>query len=391
MKYIDLFCGIGGFHKALDYLNCECVFACDINERCCNVYNRNFNIEPKKDITKIDEKTLPDFDIICAGFPCQPFSNGGKKKSFNDKRGLLFDEIIRIASFKKPKFMFLENVKHILKVSNGKVFEYIKQELFNINYNLQIFNMSPHKFNIPQQRERIFFICVRNDIYKSDISLYFKNKDLKINDIIDDNDDINHKYKINDDIEKVLNAWNEMINIFEVGEKISPTILINDYYKNYDDEIFKTLPNWKQDYMTKNKPLINKYKIQFDEWYSKHKELLLKREVYGKLEWQTGIIKKNENIYNHFIQFRQSGIRVKKSEYFPTLVAIVQTPIYGKLKRYITPRECARLQSFPDDFILDTNDKFAYSQLGNSVNVFNVFTIINSTFKHYDLPYINQD
>ena len=139
--------------------------------------------------------------------------------------------------------------------------------------------------------------------------------------------------------------------------------------------------------MSKNKPLIEKYKSQFDEWYIKHKDLLLKKEIYGKLEWQVGMIKSNENIYNHFIQFRQSGIRIKKNKYFPTLVAIVQIPIYGKYKRYISPRECARLQSFPDDFILHTNDKIAYKQLGNSVNVYNTFIIINSTFKHYDLHY----
>ena len=387
MKYIDLFCGIGGFHKALDELNCECVLACDIDDRCCKVYKNNYSIEPVKDITKIDEKTLPDFDILCAGFPCQPFSNGGKKKTFDDKRGLLFDEIIRIASYKNPKFMFLENVKHILKVSNGKVFEYIKKELEKINYKLQIFNLSPHKFNIPQQRERIFFICIRNDIYNNnDIELYYKNKDLRISDIIDEKDD-NDKYKISNEIEKVLDAWDEMIKIFEIGEKISPTILINDYYRNYTNEEFENLANWKKDYMNKNKPLINKYKNQFDEWYNKHKELLSKREIYGKLEWQTGIIKKNDSIYNYFIQFRQSGIRIKKNNYFPTLVAIVQTPIYGKLKRYISPRECARLQSFPDNFILDTNDRYAYKQLGNSVNVFNVFIIINSTFKHYNLSY----
>jgi len=112
MKYIDLFCGIGGFHQALNELNCECILACDIDEKCCKVYKNNYLIEPLKDIKKIDEKTLPDFDIICAGFPCQAFSNGGNKKSFEDKRCLLFDEIIRIASYKKPKFMFLENVKY---------------------------------------------------------------------------------------------------------------------------------------------------------------------------------------------------------------------------------------------------------------------------------------
>ena len=108
-----------------------------------------------------------------------------------------------------------------------------------------------------------------------------------------------------------------------------------------------------------------------------------KREIYGKLEWQSGPIKTNDSIFNHFIQIRQSGIRVKKGNYFPTLVAISQIPIYGKEKRYITPRECARLQSFPESFQLLDNDKKSYKQLGNSVNVDNVYTIIHSTLQHY--------
>ena len=90
-------------------------------------------------------------------------------------------------------------------------------------------------------------------------------------------------------------------------------------------------------------------------------------------------------IFNHFIQFRQSGIRVKKNKYFPTLVAIVQTPIYAKEKRYITPRECARLQSFPDDFILNENDKVAYKQFGNAVNVDVVHFVILNTLKAYNI------
>jgi len=101
------------------------------------------------------------------------------------------------------------------------------------------------------------------------------------------------------------------------------------------------------------------------------------------LEWQTGPIKHNDSIFNHFIQMRQSGIRVKKGQYFPTLVAISQIPIYGKEKRYITPRECARLQSFPESFKLSPDDKKSYKQLGNSVNVDNVFTVISSTLKKY--------
>ena len=159
--------------------------------------------------------------------------------------------------------------------------------------------------------------------------------------------------------------------------------MINDAFKSYTQLEFDVFPNWKKDYITKNKPLIEKYKTQFTEWYKTYSELLKKREIYGKLEWQTGPIKANDSIFNHFIQIRQSGIRVKKGHYFPTLVAISQIPIYGKEKRYITPRECARLQSFPETFKLSPHDKKSYKQLGNSVNVNNVYTVISSTLKKY--------
>lgn len=396
LTFIDLFCGVGGFHQALTDLGCKCVLACDIDKKCCEVYEDNYGIKPIKDIKDIDEKNMVNFDILCGGFPCQPFSNGGNKKSFDDNRGLLFDEIVRIAKHKKPKFLFLENVKHILKVSNGKVFEYIKKRINDIGYKLQIFKMSPHNYGIPQQRERIFFVCVRNDIYENfndnddtdngltnKIKLSIENKNLTMEDLVEKN--VDSKYNIEPTLKKVLDAWDELIKQFDVGEKISPTILINDYFKNYTDEEYNQLASWRKDYMTKNKPLLKKYDKIIKPWYKKHKELLTKREIYGKLEWQTGVIKKNDSIYNYFIQMRQSGIRVKKNKYFPTLVAMVQTPIYGKYKRYITPRECARLQSFPDTFKLHENDKVVYKQMGNSVNVFNTYTVIKSTFKHYDI------
>ena len=123
-----------------------------------------------------------------------------------------------------------------------------------------------------------------------------------------------------------------MIQKFDIDEKISPTILINEHYNGHTKEDFDGYANWRKDYITKNKPLISKYRSEWDEWYEKHKEILQKREIYGKLEWQVGKIKPNDSIFNYFIQVRQSGIRVKKKEYFPTLVAIVQTPIYGKEK-----------------------------------------------------------
>jgi len=383
LKFIDLFCGIGGFHLALKELGGQCVLACDIDKKCRETYLKNFGIEPVSNIKDIDEKIMPDFDILCGGFPCQPFSNGGKKKSFDDDKGLLFDEIMRIANYKKPKFMFLENVKHILKVSNGKVYNYIVEKIKKNGYVLQVFQLSPHKYGIPQQRERVFFVCVREDLYNSrEIILNETMYKISINDIIRENDD---KYLIQSDIKNVLDAWNELIKQFDINEKISPTILIHDYFRKYSKEEYEELPVWKQDYMSKNKPLLEKYNFIIKKWYNKNKDILSKREIYGKLEWQVGKIIENDDIYNYFIQIRQSGIRVKKPEYFPTLVAISQIPIYGKTKSYISPRQCARLQSFPESFMLDENDKVVYKQMGNSVNVSNVLMVIKSTLKHYHL------
>lgn len=385
MKFIDLFCGIGGFHTALKNLGFSCLMACDIDKYCREVYLNNYGIEPAPDVKKIDPNKLEDFDILCAGFPCQAFSNAGKKKTFEDDRGLLFDEIIRIVKVKKPKFLFLENVKHILKVGDGEVIKYIRQKLDDSNYHLQLFEMSPHNYGIPQQRERIYFVCIRKDIYQDkDVELIHPKIDsIDFKSFLDKKEDIPEKYFIKGDILDCLNAWEEMIPVFEVEEKISPTIMVNEFNSEYTDEEFNALAKWKQDYITKNKPLYEKYKDQWDTWYEKHKSILTKREIYGKLEWQVGKIKPNDSIFNYFIQIRQSGIRVKKREYFPTLVAISQIPIYGGEKRYITPKECLRLQSFPDNFKLLEGDRHSYKQLGNCVNVNNVNNVIESTLKMY--------
>ena len=385
--YIDLFCGIGGFHQALNRLNCDCILACDIDKACRANYKLNYDVEVHPDVKKIDpEEIIEDIDIICGGFPCQAFSNAGKKKTFEDDRGLLFDEIMRIAKVKKPKFMFLENVKHILKVGDKKVIEYIKDKIDNFGYKLQIFQISPHQYGVPQQRERVYFVCVRKDMYNgSDIVLPPKVDDFKFEDFLDDVKDIDPKYFIDGDTLQVLNAWEEMIKIFPPGEKISPVIMINEHYNNHTQEEFDNYAEWRKGYITANKRLIQEYKPQWDKWYKKHKEILQKREIYGKLEWQAGKIKPNDSIFDYFIQIRQSGIRVKRAHHFPTLVAISQIPIYGKEKRYITPRECARLQSFPEDFKIDDLDKNSYKQFGNAVNVENVHTVIKATFDHYGI------
>jgi len=384
MKYIDLFCGIGGFHQAMQRLGHECVLACDTDKHCRENYNTNYNMMPHPDVKLLQPDDFGDIDIICGGFPCQAFSNAGKKRTFDDKRGLLFDEIIRLAVAKQPKFMFLENVKHILKVGNGEVIQYIESEINRIGYHLQKIEVSPHHYGIPQQRERIVFVCIRNDIYKEhpiDIQLPPRVSEYKY--IFQDKDEVDKKYLVDGDILQCLEAWEEMIQLFEVGEKISPVIMINEHYNGHTPEQYEGYAKWRREYITANKPLIAKYKPAWDAWYETHKDILQRREIFGKLEWQVGKVKPDESIFNYFIQIRQSGIRVKRAKHFPTLVAISQIPIYGKERRYITPRECARLQSFPEDFIMDEEDRNAYKQFGNAVNVDNIHMVVHATLAQY--------
>ena len=385
-KFIDLFCGIGGFHQALHRLNGHCVFASDIDENCRKVYEKNYGLKPAGDITKLDFTKIPEFDILCGGFPCQSFSNSGNKKGLDDKRGKLFEYILQIVTLRRPQFMFLENVKHIQTIDDGKIFKHIITRINETGYHVDTFELSPHQFGVPQQRERIVFVCIRNDIYDETKVLNIVPPEIPINfeNILEKDPAKTEKYKISKETEHILTVWDQMIKKFKVGENLSPTILCNEFHTTYSEIEFSALPDWKQDYITKNRPLYIKYKTEWDDWLKKNSAILNKKEVHAKLEWQTGKKKENDSIFNHFIQFRQSGIRVKKAQYFPTLVAIVQTPIYAKEKRYITPRECARLQSFPDSFIMHENDHTAYKQFGNAVNVDVVHFVISNTLRLYD-------
>jgi DNA (cytosine-5)-methyltransferase 1 len=389
LRFIDLFCGIGGFHQALHRIGAKCVFACDIDEQCRKTYERNYGLKPHGDISKISitHETIPEFDILCGGFPCQSFSNSGKKGGLSDKRGQLFEYILQIAALRTPRFMFLENVKHIMKIDGGKAFEHILRRIRETGYEVDIMELSPHQLGVPQQRERVVFICVRRDIYKGNVSAVFEipNIAIDVDRIFEQDPEKTAKYKISKEDEAILEAWDEMIQVFDIGESMSPTILCNEFYTTYTEQEFAALPDWKQEYITKNRPIYEKYKAQWDAWYRKHETLIKRKEIYGKLEWQAGKKKAGDSIFNQFIQLRQSGIRVKKREYFPTLVAIVQTPIYAKERRHITPRECARLQSFPDSFVLNENDHTAYKQFGNAVNVDVVHFVMSNTLNMYGL------
>ena len=174
-KFIDLFAGIGGFHLAFHKLGAECVFASEIDSNAREVYTKNFrNISPKvfsknlfnKDIYELDTKEIPNFDILCAGFPCQPFSQIGYRKGFNENfegRGNLFFEIKRILIDKKPKAFFLENVQHIINHDNGRTFRIIEKSIRDLNYSFYYKKVKASDFNLPQLRPRTFMVGFKDE------------------------------------------------------------------------------------------------------------------------------------------------------------------------------------------------------------------------------------
>jgi len=171
-KFIDLFAGIGGFHLALHNLGAECVFASEWDEKARKTYEMNFkSVSPRLfssgnfvgDITEVNKKSIPDFDILTAGFPCQPFSQAGFKKGFDDIRGTLFFDIAEIIRIKKPKAFFLENVRHLYAHDGGKTFETIRTVLteeLGYSFHHSIVKASDH--GLPQLRPRLFMVGFRD-------------------------------------------------------------------------------------------------------------------------------------------------------------------------------------------------------------------------------------
>jgi len=162
-RFIDLFCGIGGFRVALAREGMDCVFSCDIDTKAQDAYEANFGDTPHGDIRTIQAGHIPEHDILCAGFPCQPFSLAGKRGSMADERGRLFYEIVRIAKHHRPLVLLLENVKNILTIDNGKAMCEIYRSIEGIGYRLQHYPLNASLFGVPQHRERVYFVALRGD------------------------------------------------------------------------------------------------------------------------------------------------------------------------------------------------------------------------------------
>lgn len=163
-KFIDLFSGIGGFHYGLANCGGECVMASEIDETAIKTYIQNYKIEPKGDVSQIPIEDIPQFDLLCAGFPCQSFSNVGQKGGLDDPRGALIFQVIRILKGCQPKAFLLENVKGLLSHDKGKTISTIIEELTNCGYVVKYQVLEAKDYGVPQIRKRVFIVGVRNDI-----------------------------------------------------------------------------------------------------------------------------------------------------------------------------------------------------------------------------------
>ena len=364
--FIDLFSGIGGFHQAMYQLNGKCLLSSEIDTYAIDTYLDNYGEDSSRNIKHISDEMFPKHDVLCAGFPCQSFSKAGKQLGFADQtKGTLFFEIVRILKNKKisPKYIILENVRNLLSHDNGNTWKIIQKTLDEVGYNFKVVLMSPHQLGIPQLRERVYILGVRKDIYDGELCFTIpqvkkETLDIYKAGIIDDHPD--PKYTISKHEEKVLNCWDEFYH--GIKEKIIGfPIWLAEFKATYETD---GLPDWKAEICRKNRKLYKNNKKFIDAWLAKWDDLNDFTPTERKFEWQAG--ESIKSLWEGFIQYRPSGIRVKRPDSFPSLVAIVQIPIIGKFKRRLTPREAARLQSFPDEFMPNVNDHQTYKQFGNA-------------------------
>lgn len=163
IKFIDLFCGIGSFHYSFKKLGWECVMASDIDSTARETYKENYGVTPLGDITKIDPRTVANYDILTAGVPCQSFSQCGKHAGFEDDRGTMFFQVVRFIDYHKPKVVIIENVQGLLNHDGGRTFGRIKSDLESHNYTITYKVLKCSDYGLPQMRKRLFIVGVRND------------------------------------------------------------------------------------------------------------------------------------------------------------------------------------------------------------------------------------
>jgi DNA (cytosine-5)-methyltransferase 1 len=408
MNFIDLFAGLGGFHIALRNLGHSCVFACEVDRTLRLLYEKNFGMEVSADIRSIDASEIPQHDILCAGFPCQPFSKAGYQRGLDEpNHGGLFFEILRIIHFHKPPYVILENVPNFEKHNGGGTWERIEQLLRIEGYDIKLNKLSPHQYGIPQIRERIYIIGSLRSLTDFNWPTPLpKTTKLSIKSVLDVNP--LDARRIPENVKRCLMVWQEFLNRFPKSEKLpsfpiwsmefgatypyeekTPSFTSLNELRQYrgiygcniegwtKDELLSLLPShartndkhfprWKVQFIKQNRDLYDQHKEWIDEWKTK---ISIFPSSFQKLEWNC---QGEPRVLDKFIiQIRASGVRVKRPTTSPSLVAMTatQVPIIPWEERYITLEECKRLQSLEELMWLPESLSKAYQALGNGVNV----------------------
>jgi len=426
IKFIDLYAGLGGFHQALEKLGHKCVWASEYNLNLRNLYIKNFPNTPiEGDIFKVDLNKIPKHDLICGGFPCQPFSRAGKMLGFEDlKKGNHFFKILEIIDSKKnhaPQYIILENVETILKHNKGETFRFIENELTKRGYEIDKKILSPHEFNIPHHRRRVFIVGARKDMGGLENFNYPEKRDLSKTtiDTILSPDHIPYpeeNLKLKPESQDVFNLWNSFIKSFpddkplpsfpiwshewgatypyenytpqaasieelnEVrglyGKKIkgnNKEDIIKEFIPRYSQKDPELFPNWKVKYIKKNREFYRENKDFIDQFILENPKLKNFAFSFQKLEWSCQGAERT--LDDKIIQFRPSGLRVKLSNWSPALTTVRTQNIYiPKIKRKLSLFELAKLQSMDIKHLPDIYDgKFVpnggYRAFGNAVNV----------------------
>jgi len=390
--FVDLFAGVGGFHAALESLGGECVFACEIDPAARAVYESNWDMEVAHDIVPLTEPRVkvPPHDVLCAGFPCQPFSKSGKQLGMDEARGTLFGNIARVIKKREPSLVLLENVRNIAGPRHLHEWDVITRTLRALGYAVSeepvVFSphwLSPAAGGTPQVRERVFIVAwkvgrrsaeqlrgIRPLISRGPVDSWDPGSwSLEVDLPLQRESEIANveRYMLSDEEQNWIEVWNEFLQEAVGPEKLPGFPIWADHLVEQVDCELNT-PQWKYDFLMKNANFYRQHRQGINEWKSKHKNLELLPASRKKLEWQAQ--DSDRDLWSHVLQFRPSGIRVKRATYLPALVAITQTSIIGSRKRRITPREAARLQGFPDWFSFgEQPDASTYRQLGNAVAV----------------------